>query len=118
MRLRAAQYGIGMGIFEEAGLWIEWKDCHGGTTSMTTSLNKGTLDVAVLSTDGAIADIAQGGSFRILSSFVTSPLRCSFPASPATRIDTPITLTSARCFLGASLSTICSLRPPCFGAFS
>ena len=69
------QYGIGMGIFEEAGLDVEWKDCHGGTASMTNSLNRGVLDVAVLSTDGAVADIAHGGTYRILSSFVTSPLR-------------------------------------------
>ena len=36
---------------------------------------KGTLDMAVLSTDGAIAEIAQGANFKIVAPFVTSPLR-------------------------------------------
>jgi hypothetical protein len=42
---------------------------------MTQALDKGTLDIAVLSTDGAIAEIAQGANFKIVSPFVTSPLR-------------------------------------------
>ena len=42
---------------------------------MTQALCKGLLDMAVLSTDGAIAEIAQGADFKIVAPFVTSPLR-------------------------------------------
>lgn len=35
---------------------------------------QGALDIAILSTDGAVAEIAQGGTYRIVSSFVSSPL--------------------------------------------
>ena len=68
-------YAISQGVLRAAGLQVLWNDCQGGTTSMTQALCKGLLDMAVLSTDGAIAEIAQGADFKIVAPFVTSPLR-------------------------------------------
>ena len=68
-------YAISHGAFRTAGLEVLWKDCQGGTSAMTQALLKGTLDMAVLSTDGAIAEIALGAEFKIVAPFVTSPLR-------------------------------------------
>lgn len=45
-------YAISHGAFRTAGLEVLWKDCQGGTSAMTQALLKGTLDMAVLSTDG------------------------------------------------------------------
>jgi ABC-type nitrate/sulfonate/bicarbonate transport system substrate-binding protein len=42
---------------------------------MTQALAAGRLDMAVLSTDGAVAEMAQGEGFKIVSPFVVSPLR-------------------------------------------
>ena len=68
-------YALTHGAFRAAGLEVIWKDCQGGTSGMTEALEKGTLDMAVLSTDGAIAEIALGAQFKIVAPFVTSPLR-------------------------------------------
>ena len=68
-------YAISHGFLRSAGLEVMWKDFPGGTSAMTQALGKGALDMAVLSTDGAVAEIAQGADFKIVAPFVTSPLR-------------------------------------------
>ena len=42
---------------------------------MVDHLNNGSLDIAILSTDGALAEITQGGLYRIIAPFVDSPLK-------------------------------------------
>jgi predicted esterase len=68
-------YAISHGTLRAAGLEVLWKDCQGGTGAMTQALDKGALDMAVLSTDGAVAEIAQGADFKIVAPFVSTPLK-------------------------------------------
>ncbi len=68
-------YAISHGALRAAGLEVLWKDCQGGTGAMTQALGKGVLDMAVLSTDGAVAEIAQGADFKIVAPFVATPLK-------------------------------------------
>ena len=68
-------YAISHGALRAAGLEVLWKDCQGGTGAMTQALGKGALDMAVLSTDGAVAEIAQGADFKIVAPFVATPLK-------------------------------------------
>ena len=62
------------GYFVKAGLDIEWQDNKSGTGAITKLLNSGEIDMAVLLTEGIIADIASGGSSKIIQVFVKSPL--------------------------------------------
>jgi predicted esterase len=74
-------YGITSGAFAAAGVDVEWRDCQGGSSDMARLLAAGELDLAVLSTDGAVAELARadapgapGAGFRIVAPFVASPL--------------------------------------------
>jgi sulfonate transport system substrate-binding protein len=62
------------GYFEKAGLDIEWQDNKSGTGAITKLLNSGEIDIAVLLTEGIIADISKGGDSKIVQVFVKSPL--------------------------------------------
>jgi sulfonate transport system substrate-binding protein len=63
------------GAFERAGLSVYWTDQPGGTGAMTRALNEGELDMAVVLTEGMVADILKGGKGRILQYHIESPLR-------------------------------------------
>lgn len=62
------------GRLEAAGIDATWQDFPGGTGAMAAALGDGTLDVAMLLTEGAVAGIANGGGYRIVSLFTESPL--------------------------------------------
>lgn len=62
------------GRFAEAGIDLQWHTVHEGTGRMCQMLREGTLDMAVLVTEGAVRDILNGGPHRIVSTFVESPL--------------------------------------------
>ncbi len=61
--------------FDAHGISISWKDYHGGTGSMTKALRTGELDIAILLTEGIIADIHRGNPSKIVQFYVKSPLR-------------------------------------------
>jgi ABC-type nitrate/sulfonate/bicarbonate transport system substrate-binding protein len=62
------------GLFDQQGLSINWKDYPGGTGAMAKDLRSGQLDIAVLLTEGIVADISRGNTAKIVSIFVKSPL--------------------------------------------
>ncbi|WP_026464921.1 substrate-binding domain-containing protein [Adhaeribacter aquaticus] len=62
------------GLFEQAGLQLSWTDYLGGTGAMTKDLRSGDLDIAVLLTEGIVADIVKGNESKIIQVFVESPL--------------------------------------------
>lgn len=62
------------GRFEKAGITVNWQDYSGGTGAMAKDLREGSLDIALLLTEGAIADIINGGNYRIAGLYVNSPL--------------------------------------------
>lgn len=62
------------GQFQDAGINLIWEDCPGGTGAMCEALRKDEIDLAVILTEGIIADILNGNPSRIVSSYVESPL--------------------------------------------
>ncbi len=62
------------GAFAERGLDLRWQDYPGGTGAMNRDLRSGSLDVAVLLTEGIVADICKGNPSVIIAPYVVSPL--------------------------------------------
>ena len=62
------------GKFEKAGVQLNWQDYGGGTGAMATDLRDNKLDMALLLTEGAVADIRKGSNYRIAGLYVQSPL--------------------------------------------
>jgi len=60
--------------FKKAGIDLVWTDQPGGTGQMTKALRDETLDIAVLLTEGIVADIIKGNSSLLVQQFVRSPL--------------------------------------------
>lgn len=62
------------GRFREADIDLQWHTVPEGSGRMCQMLRDGELDMAVLVTEAAVRDILNGGSHRIVSSFVGSAL--------------------------------------------
>lgn len=65
---------IAEGLFEQEGIDLQWTDYPGGTGVMCKDLRDGTLDMAVLLTEGMVADIAKGNPSKIIQWYVDTPL--------------------------------------------
>ncbi|MCS6794644.1 MAG: substrate-binding domain-containing protein [Raineya sp.] len=68
------QLAIEEGLFEKAGIHLQWIDHAGGTGSMTKALREGELDLAICLTEGIVADIVKGNGSKIVKIYVKSPL--------------------------------------------
>jgi ABC-type nitrate/sulfonate/bicarbonate transport system substrate-binding protein len=53
---------------------LRWTDFHGGTGQMTKALREGTVDIAIVLTEGIIKDIQEGNPSKIVQTYVESPL--------------------------------------------
>jgi ABC-type nitrate/sulfonate/bicarbonate transport system substrate-binding protein len=62
------------GKFKEAGVELHWSDMTGGTGQMIKGLQAGTLDIAVLLTEGISRAILKGLDAKIIAVYVQSPL--------------------------------------------
>ncbi len=62
------------GDFANNQLEVEWIDYHGGTGEMSEALKTGQVDIAVMLTEGSIKEICDGSAFKIIQTFVESPL--------------------------------------------
>jgi sulfonate transport system substrate-binding protein len=62
------------GRLREAGLDLHWSDMSGGTGQMVRGLETGSIDIAVLLTEGITKAILQGLDVKILQVYVISPL--------------------------------------------
>jgi sulfonate transport system substrate-binding protein len=67
-------YGVENHFFRQANLDLQWTDFPAGTGAMTQALRNGELDVAVLLTEGIVADILRGNPAKLVQFFVKSPL--------------------------------------------
>ncbi|MBO6517100.1 MAG: hypothetical protein JJ975_11170 [Bacteroidia bacterium] len=65
---------INDGSFANIGIDVEWEDVGGGTGAMNAKLRNGELDMAVVLTEGIVADIIKGNPSLIVQKFVKSPL--------------------------------------------
>lgn len=68
------QLAMRSGDFENAGINVNWENAGGGTGAMAKDLRDGTIDLAVMLTEGAITEIVGGNPSRIISTYVQSPL--------------------------------------------
>lgn len=78
------------GLFEKAGVSVEWIDFPEGTGAMNKALRAKEIDLAVILTGGVIKDIANGNPSKILQLYVSSPLLWGVHVpheSPFTAID-------------------------------
>jgi ABC-type nitrate/sulfonate/bicarbonate transport system substrate-binding protein len=62
------------GAFDDLGVQLHWSDMTGGTGQMIKGLQTGSLDIAVLLTEGITKSILEGLEAKILMVYVTSPL--------------------------------------------
>lgn len=58
----------------DLGVELHWSDMTGGTGQMIKGLQTGTLDIAVLLTEGITKSILQGLKAKIVTVYVTTPL--------------------------------------------
>ena len=63
------------GKFNKMGLELHWSDMTGGTGQMIKGLDIGSLDIAVLLTEGITKAILDGLPAKIIQVYVNSPLR-------------------------------------------
>jgi len=62
------------GKFKDVGVELHWSDMTGGTGQMIKGLQTGSIDIAVLLTEGITKSILEGLDAKILTIYVTSPL--------------------------------------------
>lgn len=53
---------------------LRWQDYPGGTGQMSKALRDGSIDIAIVLTEGIIKDIADGNPSKIVQTFVKTPL--------------------------------------------
>lgn len=62
------------GEYKAQDINLRWEDYHGGTGAMSNALRNGTIDMAVILTEGIIKEIAEGNPSKIVQTFVQTPL--------------------------------------------
>lgn len=65
---------IASDAFKPAGIRVVWQEMGGGTGEMTQALRENKLDLALVLTEGAVADILRHDSNRLAKVWVGSPL--------------------------------------------
>lgn len=77
------------GKFLDIGLHLHWSDMTGGTGQMIRGLETGSIDIAVLLTEGITKAILQGLDAKILGVYVVSPLNWGVHVPVESEIETP-----------------------------
>ncbi len=62
------------GKFKQKGVDLQWKEFSGGTGAMCAALRDGSIDAAIILTEGIIKDIINGNPSKIVKVYVESPL--------------------------------------------
>jgi len=62
-------------LFNSIGLELHWSDMTGGTGQMIKGLQTGSIDIAVLLTEGITKSILEGLDAKIVNIYVQTPLR-------------------------------------------
>lgn len=65
---------IESGAFQDARVSVEFIEVPGGTGAMARMLKENQLDAAIMLTEGAVADICNGSSNRLVKVYAESPL--------------------------------------------
>jgi len=67
-------FALENGMFEQHGVTIQWQDFPSGTGAMNKALRDEELDIAIILTEGIVADICKGNKSKLVQWFVKSPL--------------------------------------------
>jgi ABC-type nitrate/sulfonate/bicarbonate transport system substrate-binding protein len=65
---------IEKGLFKKKGIDLQWKEFSSGTGAMCAALREGSIDIAIILTEGIIKDIINGNPSKIVKVYVQSPL--------------------------------------------
>ncbi|HZF27842.1 MAG TPA: ABC transporter substrate-binding protein [Gammaproteobacteria bacterium] len=87
---------LGEGAARAAGVDAEWQEFPDGSGAMAQALREQRLDAAMLLTEGAVAGIAAGGGFKIVSVYTESPLIWGIHVPASSRLRAVADLTGAR----------------------
>lgn len=77
------------GAFKDLQVSLHWSDMTGGTGQMIKGLETGSLDIAVLLSEGISKSILQGTKARIIDVYVKSPLQWGIHVPSKSTINTP-----------------------------
>ncbi|MFD1061855.1 substrate-binding domain-containing protein [Winogradskyella litorisediminis] len=66
--------GLKNGEYKAENINLRWHDYHGGTGQMCKALRDGSIDMAVILTEGIVKDIIAGNPSKIVQTFTKSPL--------------------------------------------
>jgi ABC-type nitrate/sulfonate/bicarbonate transport system substrate-binding protein len=80
---------IETGAFKDLNVSLHWSDMTGGTGQMVKGLQTGTLDLAVLLSEGISKAILQGVSAKIVDIYVNSPLQWGIHVPTTSNIHSP-----------------------------
>jgi len=75
------------GLFANVGIDLQWTDYSTGTGAMIKDLRSNVIDIAVLLTEGIVADIVNGNESKIVQWFVKSPLVWGIHAPASSNFD-------------------------------
>lgn len=67
-------YAFKKGYFHNQGINLIWKDFPSGTGAMCASLKSAEVDLALVLTEGIVAEVSKGNDLTIVSEYVSSPL--------------------------------------------
>lgn len=83
-------------LYEQYGFDMQWQDFPGGTGAMCKALREERLDLAIVLTEGGVADIVKGNPARIVGTYVQSPLIWGVHVPAREGIKHPATLEGKR----------------------
>ncbi len=76
------------GKFSKKDIDLRWQDFHDGTGAMCKALRDGSIDMAVVLTEGIIKDIINGNPSKIVKIYVESPLLWGIHVGAKSRFQT------------------------------
>ena len=84
------------GKFLQKNVDLQWKEFPGGTGAMCTALRDGSIDAAIILTEGIIKDIINGNPSKIVKVYVESPLLWGIHVGAQSKFKTIKDLKNAR----------------------
>lgn len=72
--------------FADASLHVTWTEHPGGTGEMLSALHNDQIDIAILLTEGAVADYARRGALAALGTWVETPLQWGIHTRPGSAV--------------------------------
>lgn len=85
-------WSLEQGLFQAEGLDLHFQEYPTGTGAMCQDLRSGKLDVAVVLTEGIVADILKEGGTRIIAAYVDSPLVWGIHTAQSSPVSAPTDL--------------------------